>query len=298
MNMKVCMRKGIILAGGSGSRLSPLTKGVCKQLLPVYDKPMIYYPLSILMLAGIQEVLIISTPNDTPILKRLLGDGLKFGLSISYAIQETSRGLADAFIIGETFLDGSPAALILGDNLIVGQDLTALLSRAMARTSGATIFGYRVNDPSAFGVVEFDLNKNIISIEEKPTSPKSDYIVPGIYFYDERVCEFSKSLTPSSRGELEITDLNTAYLNEKDLHLEILGRGTVWIDMGTHESLHKAAVYVDSIQSIQGCQIGNLEEIGLLHGWITRQDLSDRLKNDGDSSYNRYLIELLARPGY
>ena len=293
----MCKRKGIILAGGSGSRLSPLTKGVCKQLLPVYDKPMIYYPLSILMLAGIQEVLIISTPNDTPILKRLLGGGHMYGLNISYAIQETPNGLADAFIIGEEFLDGSPAALILGDNLIVGQDLTVLLSKAMARTSGATIFGYRVNDPSAFGVVEFDLNKKILSIEEKPISPKSDYIVPGIYFYDDRVIEFSKALIPSSRGELEITDLNTAYLNEDGLHLEILGRGTVWIDMGTHESLHKAAVYVDSIQSIQGCQIGNLEEISLLHGWINRQDLSNRLKNEGDSSYNRYLIELLARPG-
>ena len=233
-------RKGIVLAGGSGSRLFPLTWGICKQLLPVYDKPMIYYPLSILMLADISEILIISTPNDVPILERFLGDGSEFGLKLTYAVQPSPDGLAQAFIIGEEFLNGAPAALVLGDNLIIGQDLTHLLKQANNRTNGATIFGYRVKNPSAFGVVEFDENRKVKSIEEKPANPKSHYAVPGFYFYDERVCKLAKTVKPSPRGELEITDLNRIYLEQGDLYMELIGRGSAWLDMGTHESLYRA----------------------------------------------------------
>lgn len=291
-------RKGIILAGGSGSRLFPLTRGISKQLLPVYDKPMIYYPLSVLMLTGIRDVLIISTPHDVPILEKILGDGSEFGLNLAYAIQPSPDGLAQAFLIGEDFLAGAPAALVLGDNLLFGQDLTQLLAQADARKSGATVFGYRVKNPSAFGVVEFNDSGRVLSIEEKPSQPKSHYAVPGLYFYDECVCELARSLTPSPRGELEITDLNRLYLQRGDLYMELLGRGCAWLDMGTHESLHRAAVYVESIQSIQGYQIANLEEIALRKGWINPSDLQLNIARQGQSSYNRYLQEILTDPGH
>jgi len=291
-------RKGIILAGGSGSRLFPLTRGISKQLLPVYDKPMIYYPLSVLMLTGIRDVLIISTPHDVPILEKILGDGSEFGLNLAYAIQPSPDGLAQAFLIGEDFLAGAPAALVLGDNLLFGQDLTQLLAQADARKSGATVFGYRVKNPSAFGVVEFNDSGRVLSIEEKPSQPKSHYAVPGLYFYDECVCELARSLTPSRRGELEITDLNRLYLQRGDLYMELLGRGCAWLDMGTHESLHRAAVYVESIQSIQGYQIANLEEIALRKGWINPSDLQLNIARQGQSSYNRYLQEILTDPGH
>jgi glucose-1-phosphate thymidylyltransferase len=291
-------RKGIILAGGSGSRLFPLTRGVCKQLLPVYDKPMIFYPLSILMLTGIREILIISTPHDVPILERILGDGSEYGLRLTYAPQPNPDGLAQAFLIGEEFLAGAPSALVLGDNLLFGQDFTHLLAQAHARSRGATVFGYRVKNPSAFGVVEFDDNRRVLSIEEKPSRPKSHYAVPGLYFYDERVCEFAKALKPSPRGELEITDLNRCYLEQGNLFMELLGRGCAWLDMGTHESLHRAAVYVESIQTIQGYQVANLEEIALRKGWITADELRRNIARQGQSSYSRYLQEILADPGH
>ncbi|CAN1593345.1 RfbA dTDP-glucose pyrophosphorylase [Candidatus Pelagibacterales bacterium] len=285
-------RKGIILAGGSGSRLSPLTKGICKQLLPVYDKPMIYYPLSILMFANIKEILLISNREDLPILKKILGNGSDFGLQLSYEVQESPDGLAQAFLIGEKFLDGYSSSLVLGDNLLVGQDVTSLLLKASNKKSGATVFGYRVKNPEAFGVIDFDENKKVISIEEKPTVPKSNYVVPGIYFYDGNVCKMAKTLKPSKRGELEITDLNKLYLKKNLLSMELLGRGTVWLDLGTHESLHKASVYIKSVQDIQGFQIANLEEIALNKGWIStdllRKNISEKIKSD----YYKYLVDL------
>lgn len=291
-------RRGIVLAGGSGTRLFPLTRGICKQLLPVYDKPMIYYPLSVLMLSGIQDVLIISTPTDLPILQRILGDGGDFGMSLFYAEQPKPEGLAQAFLIGEKFLAGSSATLILGDNLIFGQDLTRLLASANSRDHGATIFGYRVKNPSAFGVVEFDDRQRVLSIEEKPQHPKSHYAVPGLYFYDENVCDLAKSLRPSTRGELEITDLNALYLQQRELHMELFGRGTAWLDMGTHESLHRASVYVESIQSIQGFQIANLEEIAFRKGWISERQLEITLGSLGKTGYTQYLQEILQDPGH
>jgi glucose-1-phosphate thymidylyltransferase len=291
-------RKGIILAGGSGSRLFPLTRGICKQLLPVYDKPMIYYPLSVIMLSGIQEALIISTPTDLPILQRILGDGSEFGLRLDYAAQAKPEGLAQAFLIGEEFLAGAPATLILGDNLIFGQDLTRLLASANSRKVGATIFGYRVKNPSAFGVVEFDDQQKVLSIEEKPTAPKSHYAVPGLYYYDANVCEMAKQIKPSPRGELEITDLNALYLQQGQLHMELFGRGTAWLDMGTHESLHRASVYVESIQSIQGFQIANLEEIAFRKGWITANQLERTLGRLGINGYTQYLQDILQDPGH
>lgn len=291
-------RKGIVLAGGSGTRLFPLTRGISKQLLPVYDKPMIYYPLSVLMLTGIREILIISTPHDLPILEKILGDGSEFGVDLAYAIQPSPDGLAQAFLIGEYFLDGAPAALVLGDNLLFGQDLTQLLFDADARKTGATVFGYRVKNPSAFGVVEFDDNRRVLSLEEKPLKPKSHYALPGLYFYDDRVCELARTLKPSHRGELEITDLNRLYLQEGNLYMDLLGRGCAWLDMGTHESLHRAAVYVESIQSIQGYQIANLEEIALRKGWISSDTLQQNIARQGQSSYSRYLQEILVDPGH
>lgn len=291
-------RKGIVLAGGSGSRLFPLTRGISKQLLPVYDKPMIYYPLSVLMLSDIQDVLIISTPSDLPILQRILGDGSNFGLRLAYAEQLKPEGLVQAFLIGETFLANSPATLILGDNLIFGQDLTRLLAKANSNEKGATIFGYRVKNPSAFGVVEFDENQKVLSIEEKPTLPKSHYAVPGLYYYDSNVCEAAKLIKPSKRGELEITDLNALYLQQGELHMELFGRGTAWLDMGTHESLHRASVYVESIQSIQGFQIANLEEIAFRKGWITPNQLEGMLSSMGKTSYTQYLQDTLQYPGH
>ena len=291
-------RKGIILAGGSGSRLFPLTRGICKQLLPVYDKPMIYYPLSVLMLSGIKEVLIISTPTDLPILQRILGDGSDFGLRLAYAAQPKPEGLAQAFLIGEAFLAGAPPSLILGDNLIFGQDLTRLLASANSRKVGATIFGYRVKNPSAFGVVEFDHQQKVLSIEEKPTTPKSHYAIPGLYYYDANVCQMAKQIKPSPRGELEITDLNAFYLQQGQLHMELFGRGTAWLDMGTHESLHRASVYVESIQSIQGFQIANLEEIAFRKGWITANQLDQSLSTMGITGYTQYLRDILQDPGH
>ncbi len=286
-------RKGIVLAGGSGSRLFPLTKGICKQLLPVYDKPMIYYPLSLLMLSGVREILVISTKNDLPIIERMLGDGANFGINISYAVQPTPDGLAQAFIIGESFIGGCPAALVLGDNLLFGQNLTRLLVNVSARSGGATIFGYKVKNPSAFGVAEIDNDGNVMSLEEKPEHPKSNLAIPGLYFYDATVCQRVKTLKPSSRGELEITDLNRLYLAEKSLTLEVLGRGTAWLDMGTHESLYRAASYVESIQSIQGYQIANLEEIAFRNGWISSGDLESYLTRQGQSGYSQYLRDLI-----
>ena len=291
-------RKGIILAGGSGSRLFPLTRGVCKQLLPVYDKPMIYYPLSVLMLTDIREILIISTPNDLPILERILGDGSEYGVNLHYASQTSPGGLAQAFLIGESFLAGSPSVLVLGDNLLFGQDLTTLLFQAKSRERGATVLAYRVSNPSYFGVVEFDHNNKVLSIEEKPLHPKSSYAVPGLYFYDERACEFAKGLKPSPRGELEITDLNRCYLDSGELFMQLLGRGSAWLDMGTHESLLRAAIYVESVQTIQGYQIANLEEISLRKGWISSEQLHQSLSKRGKSSYNNYLQEILTCPGH
>jgi len=285
-------RKGIILAGGSGSRLSPLTKGTCKQLLPVYDKPMIYYPLSILMFSNIKEILLISNREDLPILKKILGDGSDFGLQLSYEVQESPDGLAQAFLIGEKFLDGDSSLLVLGDNLLVGQDVTSLLLKVSNKKSGATVFGYRVKNPGAFGVIDFDENKKVISIEEKPIVPKSNYIVPGIYFYDGNVCKMVKTLKPSKRGELEITDLNKLYLKKNLLSMELLGRGTVWLDLGTPDSMHKASVYIKSVQDIQGFQIANLEEIALNKGWISTDLLKKNIPEKIQSNYYKYLVDL------
>ena len=291
MNKLNYIRKGIILAGGSGTRLDPLTKGMSKQLLPVYDKPMIYYPLSILMIAEVQEILIISSKNDLPILKNILGDGSNFGIKLSYSIQDNPNGIAEALLIAEGFLDGHPSVLILGDNLIVGQDLSRSLSIAKNREIGATIFAYKVNNPEEFGIVEFD-NKKVISIEEKPEVPKSQFAIPGLYFYDNKAVEIAKKLKPSKRGELEITDLNQVYLNQNELNVELFGRGTAWLDMGTPESLFKASAYIEAVQSINGLQIGSLEEIAFNKGWISKQLLLSNLDTSGKSSYNKYLLNI------
>lgn len=287
-------RKGIVLAGGSGSRLHPLTLAVSKQLMPIYDKPMIYYPISTLMLAGIREILIISTPTDLPAFKRLLGDGSQFGLHLSYTGQPSPDGLAQAFILGKDFLNGSPAALVLGDNLFFGNELPAKLKAATNRTSGATIFGYRVANPAAYGVIEFDPSGCATSLEEKPAHPKSHWAVPGLYFYDSRVCDLAATLKPSARGELEITDLNLLYLQEGSLYVEKLGRGTAWLDTGTHESLLEAAHFVQTIQNRQGLRIACLEEIALESGWISPQQLVSHAETLGKSSYATYLKSLQA----
>ncbi|MBE7211427.1 MAG: glucose-1-phosphate thymidylyltransferase RfbA [Gluconacetobacter diazotrophicus] len=284
--------KGIILAGGSGTRLYPLTRTVSKQLMPVYDKPMIYYPLSVLMLSGIREVLIISTPDDLPQFERLFGDGSQLGLKLSYRVQPSPDGLAQAFLIGADFLAGSPACLILGDNLFYGHDLSEALARSVRRAEGATIFGYRVADPTAYGVVEFDENGRVLSLEEKPTSPRSDYAVPGLYFYDGRVTEFARRLRPSARGELEITDLNRLYLEDNSLHVERLGRGTAWMDTGTHDSLLQAANFVQAIQARQGLKIACIEEIAYEHGWIDAAGLAGLIKRLGKTTYADYLRRL------
>jgi glucose-1-phosphate thymidylyltransferase len=289
-------RKGIILAGGSGTRLYPLTLAVSKQLMPVYDKPMIYYPLSTLMLAGIREVLVISTPLDLPHFKRLLGDGSLIGLKISYAEQPSPGGLAQAFhIAGDTqFLTGTESsALVLGDNLFYGHDLGKSLERANDRDTGATIFGYHVADPTSYGVVEFGPNGRVLSLEEKPSQPKSNYAIPGIYFYGPDVVAQARSLKPSKRGELEITDLNRLYLEQGKLHVEVLGRGTAWLDTGTHDSLIDAAQFVSVIENRQGLKIACLEEIAYRHGWIDRTGLEANIKKLGKSSYGAYLRRLL-----
>jgi len=290
-------RKGIILAGGSGTRLYPLTIAISKQLMPVYDKPMIYYPLSVLMLAGIREILIISTPIDLPLFKKLLGDGSQFGIQLNYAEQPSPDGLAQAFTIAADvgFLNNEPAALVLGDNVFYGQDFTQALQSAMAKQDGATIFGYRVAEPRVYGVVEFDDNGKVLSLEEKPKNPKSNYAIPGLYFYDAQVVELARNLKPSHRGELEITDLNKLYMEQGNLSVELLGRGTAWLDTGTHDSLLQAAEFVQVLESRQGLKIACLEEIAYKRGWITKSDLEMLISFQGKSSYGEYLANLLGR---
>ena len=284
--------KGIILAGGSGTRLYPLTMVTSKQLLPVYDKPMIYYPLSTLMLAGIRDILIISTPVDLPNFERLLGDGSKFGVNLSYEVQPSPDGLAQAFIIGEKFINGDSCAMILGDNIFYGSGLTAHLKKASQKTKGATVFGYYVDDPERFGIVEFDKNGKAVSIEEKPKNPKSNYCVTGLYFYDSTVCEKAKKVKPSNRGELEITDLNKMYLKEGTLDVITLGRGYAWLDTGTMNALADATEFVRVIENRQGIKISAIEEIGYINGWITKEKLLESAKLYGKSDYGKHLLSV------
>ncbi|WP_078118023.1 glucose-1-phosphate thymidylyltransferase RfbA [Thiosocius teredinicola] len=285
--------KGIILAGGAGTRLHPITLSVSKQLLPVYDKPMIYYPLSTLMMAGIKDILVITTPRDNPLFKDLLSDGSQWGINIEYAVQDHPGGLAEAFLIGEQFIDNEPCCLILGDNLFFGHDLRQLLRRAAQKTSGATVFGYWVRDPERYGVAEFNQEGQVVSLEEKPAKPKSNYAVTGLYFYDGKVCELAKTLEPSTRGELEITDLNKLYLDQGELELSRLGRGMAWLDTGTHDSLLEAAAFVETIEKRQGLKICCPEEIAWRQGWLD----SDKLRTMGEAlsknGYGQYLLDLL-----
>ena len=285
--------KGIILAGGRGSRLYPMTKAVSKQLLPIYDKPMIYYPLSVLMLARIRDILIISTPEDLPNYERLLGDGSSLGISITYKVQETPRGLADAFLLGAEFIGTDSVCLILGDNVFYGQDMSRILWKAMETKTGATIFGYPVKDPKAFGVVEFDKNHKVISIEEKPQNPKSDYAVPGLYFYDNKVVEIAKNITPSSRGELEITAVNNVYLELGELNVQLLGRGMAWLDTGTPEGMLKASEFVEAVQDRQGFYISCIEEIAWRRGFISKEQLRDIGESLKMTEYGRYILSLV-----
>ena len=285
--------KGIILAGGSGTRLYPITKSISKQITPIYDKPMIYYPLSVLMLAGIKDILIISTPRDLPMFEELLKTGSDFGISLSYAVQKQPNGLAEAFLIGENFIGNDSCALVLGDNIFYGHGFTGMLKEAEARKKGATIFGYYVQNPRDFGVVEFDENNRAVSLEEKPENPKSNYAVPGLYFYDNTVVEKAKKVKPSKRGELEITTLNEMYLNEGTLNVTSLGRGMAWLDTGTHEALLEAANYVKTIQSRQGVMVACLEEIAYRNGWITKEKVCELAKPLLKSKYGEYLMDLI-----
>jgi len=289
----VTIRRGIILAGGSGTRLYPLTQAVSKQLLPVYDKPMIYYPLSTLMLAGIREILVINTPHEQSMFERLLGDGSQWGLSIRYAVQPSPDGLAQAFVIGRDFVGGEPSCLILGDNIFYGHGLTESMQRAVERERGATVFGYWVRDPDRYGVAEFDGDGRVVGLEEKPSKPKSHWAVTGLYFYDERVCDFAASLKPSARGELEITDLNRCYLDDGSLMLERLGRGYAWLDTGTHESLVEASNYIETIENRQGLKVACPEEIAYQQGWIDAAQVQRLARPLAKNGYGRYLLQLI-----
>jgi glucose-1-phosphate thymidylyltransferase len=286
-------RRGIILAGGSGTRLYPITKAISKQLLPVYDKPMIYYPLSVLMLAGIREVLIINTPHEQALFRNLIGDGSQWGMRIEYAVQPSPDGLAQAYLIGEKFVDGQPSCLVLGDNIFYGHGLTELLARADSRQEAATVFGYWVRDPERYGVAEFDDQGRVVGIEEKPTQPRSNYAVTGLYFYDGHASEYAAKLKPSARGELEITDLNRVYLEQNNLHLEKLGRGYAWLDTGTHESLVEASTYIETIEKRQGLRVCCPEEIAFFNQWIDRTQLEALARPLARNGYGQYLLSLL-----
>jgi glucose-1-phosphate thymidylyltransferase len=285
--------KGIVLAGGSGTRLHPVTRGISKQMLPVYDKPMIYYPLSVLMLAGIQEILVISTPEDLPGYQKLLGNGADFGIQLSYAEQPSPDGLAQAFLIGESFIGDGNVCLVLGDNIFYGYGFSAMLRDAAQRAEGATVFGYHVNDPARFGVLEFDASGKVISLEEKPAKPKSNYAVTGLYFYDNRVVDIAKSVKPSGRGELEITDVNRAYLESGELNVSVMGRGFAWLDTGTHDSLMEAGQFVQTIEHRQGLKVACLEEIGYRNGWLSEEALQRQATALAKTSYGQYLQQVL-----